>query len=59
MKRSRNEVSRWRMQHQVQRWRSQWVEAQSRTYRRLTRLSHLQLKQQRRSLLFALAYTLN
>ncbi|WP_125933154.1 YciY family protein [Candidatus Sodalis sp. SoCistrobi] len=44
MKRSRNEVSRWRMPRQAQRRRSQWVEAQSRTYRRLTRLSHLQLK---------------
>ncbi|MGL9774847.1 MAG: YciY family protein [Sodalis sp. (in: enterobacteria)] len=55
MKRSRNEVSRWRMQRR----RTQWVEAQSHTYRRLARLSHLQLKQQQRSLLFSLAYTLN
>ncbi|WP_424141169.1 YciY family protein [Sodalis glossinidius] len=47
------------MQRQVQRRRSQWVGAQSRTYRRLTCLSHLQLKQQRRSLLFSLSYTLN
>ncbi|NDL62437.1 YciY family protein [Acerihabitans arboris] len=53
MKRSRNEVSRWRMLRQAQRRRSQWVEAQSRTYRHLTRLRHLQLKQQRRSLLFS------
>lgn len=56
MKRSRNEVSRWRMQRQAQRRRSQWVEAQSRTYRRLTRLHQLQLKHQRRSLLFSLSY---
>ncbi|TKI08146.1 YciY family protein [Martelella alba] len=54
MKRSRNEVSRWRMLRQAQRRRSRWVEAQSRTYRHLTRLRHIQLKQQRRSLLFSM-----
>ncbi|WP_131863457.1 YciY family protein [Biostraticola tofi] len=56
MKRSRNEVSRWRMQRQAQRRRRQWVESQSRTYRHLTRISHLQSKQQRRCLLFSTAF---
>lgn len=35
MKRSPNEVSRWRMQRQVQRRRRRWLEAQSRSYRHI------------------------
>ncbi|MGM3193471.1 YciY family protein [Dickeya dadantii subsp. dieffenbachiae] len=56
MKRSRNEVSRWRMQRQVQRRRSRWLEAQSRGYRHIHHVRYLRQKQQRRALLYAVAY---
>ncbi|MGM3173183.1 YciY family protein [Dickeya lacustris] len=56
MKRSRNEVSRWRMQRQTQRRRARWLEAQSRGYRHIHHARYLHQKQQRRALLYAVAY---
>ncbi|GKW11801.1 MULTISPECIES: YciY family protein [Pectobacterium] len=56
MKRSRNEVGRWRMLRQVQRRRGRWLEAQSRTYRHIRSARYLQQKHQRRALLYAVAY---
>ncbi|MFC3395645.1 YciY family protein [Brenneria rubrifaciens] len=56
MKRSRNEVSRWRMLRQSQRRRIRWLEAQSRTYRHVHYARYLQQKHQRRALLYALTY---
>ncbi|SEA02034.1 hypothetical protein SAMN02982996_00745 [Lonsdalea quercina] len=56
MKRSPNEVSRWRMQRQVQRRRRRWLEAQSRSYRHIHSARYLQQKKQRRALLYAVAY---
>ncbi|MCG8707706.1 YciY family protein [Brenneria sp. 4F2] len=56
MKRSRNEVSRWRMLRQVKRRRSRWLEAQSRTYRHIHYARYLQQKHKRRALLYAVAY---
>ncbi|MEH2921245.1 YciY family protein [Samsonia erythrinae] len=55
MKRSRNEVSRWRMLRQVQRRRSRWLEAQSRTYCRIHCARYLRQQHQRRALLYAVA----
>jgi len=52
MRRSRNEVSRWRMMRQVQRRRSRWLEGQSRRYGRMHSFRHQVNQQQRRSILF-------
>ncbi|ACS85737.1 MULTISPECIES: YciY family protein [Musicola] len=56
MKRSRNEVSRWRMLRQVQRRRARWLEAQSRSYRHIRHIRLLQEKLHRRSHLYAVVY---
>ncbi|KAA9001823.1 YciY family protein [Affinibrenneria salicis] len=56
MKRSRNEVSRWRMLRQAQRRKTRWLEAQSRSYRHIHSARYLLQKQQRRSLLYSVAY---
>ncbi|MBK0000113.1 YciY family protein [Erwinia sp. S43] len=52
MKRSRNEVARWRMMRQVQRRRARWLEGQSRRYGRMHSFRHQVSQQQRRSILF-------
>lgn len=52
MRRSRNEVARWRMMRQVQRRRARWVEGQSRRYTRIHAVRHQLAQQQRRSILF-------
>ncbi|MBE5254571.1 MAG: YciY family protein [Enterobacterales bacterium endosymbiont of Blomia tropicalis] len=52
MRRSRNEVARWRMLRQVQRRRSRWLEGQSRRYKRIHGIRHQLAQQQRRSILF-------
>lgn len=52
MKRSRNEVARWRMLRQAQRKRARWLEGQSRRYRRIHVIRHKLAQQQRRSVLF-------
>lgn len=52
MKRSRNEVARWRMMRQVQRRRARWLEGQSRRYARMHTFRHQTNQQQRRSILF-------
>ncbi len=52
MRRSRNEVARWRMMRQVQRRRARWVEGQSRRYGRIHTVRHQLAQQQRRSILF-------
>ncbi|MEM6159145.1 YciY family protein [Erwinia sp. P6884] len=52
MRRSRNEVARWRMSRQVQRRRARWLEAQSRRYGRMVAIRHQLSQQQRRSILF-------
>jgi len=52
MKRSRNEVARWRMLRQVHRRRSRWLEGQSRRYKRIHCIRHQLAQQQRRSILF-------
>ncbi|MFD1803419.1 YciY family protein [Mixta tenebrionis] len=52
MRRSKNEVARWRMLRQVQRRRSRWLEGQSRRYRRIHVIRHRLAQQQRRSVLF-------
>ena len=52
MKRSRNEVSRWRMMRQVQRRRTRWLEGHSRRYGRIHSLRLQRNQQHRRSLLF-------
>ncbi|MBS0970125.1 MULTISPECIES: YciY family protein [Yersiniaceae] len=57
MKRTRNEVGRWRMLRQQQRRRSRWLEAQSRRYRHIYRIravNHHQLL--RRMVLNAVNY---
>lgn len=45
MKRTRNEVGRWRMLRQQQRRRSRWLEAQSRRYRHIYRIRELNHQQ--------------
>lgn len=52
MKRSRNEVARWRMLRQVHRRRSRWLEGQSRRYKRIHCIRYQLAQQQRRSILF-------
>ncbi|MBS6034069.1 MULTISPECIES: YciY family protein [Pantoea] len=52
MRRSRNEVARWRMLRQVHRRRSRWLEGQSRRYKRIHSIRHQLAQQQRRSILF-------
>ncbi|WP_128861337.1 YciY family protein [Mixta gaviniae] len=52
MKRSKNEVARWRMLRQAQRKRARWLEGQSRRYRRIHAFRHQLDQQQRRSVLF-------
>nr|WP_071995454.1 YciY family protein [Pantoea sp. IMH] len=52
MRRSRNEVARWRMSRQIQRRRTRWLEAQSRRYGRMVAIRHQLSQQQRRSVLF-------
>ncbi|XUK73951.1 hypothetical protein ABMA09_13495 [Erwinia rhapontici] len=52
MRRSRNEVARWRMSRQVQRRRARWLEWQSRRYGRMHSFRHLVSQLQRRSILF-------
>jgi len=52
MRRSRNEVARWRMMRQLQRRRARWVEGQSRRYGRIHAVRHQLAQQQRRSILF-------
>jgi len=52
MRKSRNEVARWRMLRQVQRRRSRWLEGQSRRYKRIHGIRHQLAQQQRRSILF-------
>lgn len=52
MKRSRNEVSRWRMLRQSHRRRIRWLEGQSRRYGRMHLIRHQVSQQQRRSILF-------
>ncbi|WP_275555823.1 YciY family protein [Mixta sp. Marseille-Q2659] len=52
MKRSRNEVARWRMLRQAQRKRARWLEGQSRRYRRIHGIRYQLAQQQRRSVLF-------
>lgn len=55
MKRSRNEVARWRMARQKNRRKVRWLEAQSRRYTRIIAIRHQLAKKQRSSLLFILA----
>ncbi|MCC3701470.1 YciY family protein [Rouxiella badensis] len=52
MKRSRNEVARWRMQRQSQRRKSRWLEGQSRRYRHIYRIRAIHCLQQQRVSLF-------
>jgi len=52
MKRSRNEVARWRMLRQAQRKRARWLEGQSQRYRRIHGIRYQLAQQQRRSVLF-------
>ncbi len=52
MRRSRNEVARWRMSRQIQRRRARWLEGQGRRYGRMHAIRHQLSQQQRRSILF-------
>ncbi|MFU9136112.1 YciY family protein [Erwinia tasmaniensis] len=52
MRRSKNEVARWRMSRQVKRRRARWLEGQSRRYGRMHAIRHQLSQQQRRSILF-------
>lgn len=52
MRRSRNEVARWRMSRQIQRRRARWLEGQSRRYGRMHAIRHQLSQKQRRSILF-------
>ncbi|NIF21918.1 MULTISPECIES: YciY family protein [Pantoea] len=52
MRKSRSEVTRWRMMRQVQRRRSRWLEGQSRRYKRITGIRYQLAQQQRRAILF-------
>lgn len=52
MRRSKNEVARWRMLRQVHRRHSRWLEGQSRRYKRIHTIRHQVAQQHRRSILF-------
>ncbi|MDX6020836.1 YciY family protein [Scandinavium sp. V105_16] len=54
MKRSRNEVGRWRMQRQASRRKARWLEAQSRRNMRIHAIRKCLGARQRNSLLFAI-----
>lgn len=56
MRRSKNEVGRWRMLRQNQRRKNRWLEGQSRRYRHIYCVRQLHEHQHRRSLLFIVAY---
>ncbi|WP_157792077.1 YciY family protein, partial [Yersinia pestis] len=55
MRRSRNEVGRWRMLRQNQRRKTRWLEGQSRRYRHIYCVRQLHEHQHRRALLFTVA----
>lgn len=57
MKKSRNEVARWRMARQKNRRKVRWLEGQSRRYTRIILIRHRLAQKQRGSLLFKLAHT--
>lgn len=52
MRRSRNEVARWRMLRQATRRRARWLEGQARRYKRIHAIRYQLAQQQRRSILF-------
>ncbi len=52
MRKSINEVARWRMLRQVNRRRARWLEGQSGRYSRIHAIRHQLAQQQRRSILF-------
>ncbi|WP_099704879.1 MULTISPECIES: YciY family protein [unclassified Erwinia] len=52
MKRSRNEVARWRMRRQAQWRKTRRHEAQARCYRSMQRFHYQVAQRQRRSILF-------
>ncbi|MBB1201153.1 YciY family protein [Enterobacteriaceae bacterium 89] len=54
MKRSRNEVGRWRMVRQASRRKARWLEAQSRRNMRIHSIRKCLVSRQRNSLLFAI-----
>lgn len=54
MKRSRNEVGRWRMVRQASRRKTRWLEAQSRRNMRIHAIRKCLLSRQRSTLLFAI-----
>ncbi|MFZ1874483.1 YciY family protein [Serratia sp. D1N4] len=56
MKRSRNEVGRWRMLRLRQRRRHHWLERQSCSNRHIIRVRRRLDDQHRRALLFVVAY---
>ncbi|WP_096777704.1 YciY family protein [Izhakiella australiensis] len=56
MRRSRNEVARWRMRRHVQWRKTRGHEAQSRRYRGMRRFHYLIAQRQRRSILFVRQY---
>lgn len=55
MKKSRNEVARWRMARQKNRRKVRWLEGQSRRYSRILLIRHRLAQKQRGSLLFKLS----
>ncbi|CAM3633456.1 MULTISPECIES: YciY family protein [Rahnella] len=59
MKRSKNEVGRWRMLRQTQRRRSRWLEGQSRRYRHIYRIRQIHHQQHQRLSLYAVNYEWN
>ncbi|PVZ84416.1 chpB toxin of the ChpB-ChpS toxin-antitoxin system [Serratia sp. S1B] len=56
MRRSRNEVARWRMLRQSQRRKQRWLERQSCRNRHTIRVCRRLEDQHRRALLFVVAY---
>ncbi len=54
MRRSRNEVGRWRMLRQTQRRKARWLEAQSRRNMRIHAIRKCIVNHQRGTLLFAI-----
>lgn len=54
MRRSRNEVGRWRMKRQQQRRKSRWLDSQSRRNLRIYVIRKHGINRQRNSLLFAI-----
>lgn len=54
MRRSKNEVGRWRMQRQQQRRRARWLESQSRRNMRIHAIRKYYVNHQRNSMLFAI-----